>query len=62
MPVPKIPPKSAPAIRRREGVAGPRYLLAEIEELKTIADKGGLGTLAYLLERRDRSESAGAAG
>jgi hypothetical protein len=50
MPVPKIPPKGSRPIRRGEGVADPRYLLAEIEELKVIAEKGGLGTLAYALE------------
>jgi hypothetical protein len=50
MPVPKIPLNGAGDIRHGEGVADPRYLLREIEELKTIADKGGLGTLAYLLE------------
>jgi hypothetical protein len=50
MPVPKIPLNAAGAIRHGEGVADPRYLLREIEELKAIADKGGLGTLTYLLE------------
>jgi hypothetical protein len=50
MPVPKIPPKGSRPIRRGEGVADPHYLLAEIEELKVIAEKGGFGTLAYALE------------
>jgi hypothetical protein len=50
MPVPKIPLNAAGEVRHGEGVADPRYLLREIEELKAIADKGGLGTLAYLLE------------
>jgi hypothetical protein len=49
MPVPKIP-LNAWEVRHGEGVADPRYLLREIEELKAIADKGGFGTLAYLLE------------
>jgi hypothetical protein len=50
MPVPKIPPEGSRPIRRGEGVADPRYFLPEIEELKVIAEKGGLGTLAYALE------------
>ncbi len=33
-----------------EGVADPRYLLAEIEELRDIARTAGLGSLDYLLE------------
>jgi hypothetical protein len=32
------------------GVADPRYLLAEIEELRDIARTAGLGSLDYLLE------------
>jgi hypothetical protein len=35
---------------RPEGVAAPRYLLAEVTELREIADQAGLGTLAYTLE------------
>jgi hypothetical protein len=50
MPVPKILLNAGGAIRHGEGVADPRYLLREIEELRAIADKGGFGTLAYLLE------------
>jgi hypothetical protein len=50
MSVPKIPLNAAGAIRHGEGVADPRYLRREIDELKAIADKGGFGTLAYLLE------------
>jgi hypothetical protein len=50
MTLPKIPLNGAGEIRHGEGVADPRYLLREIEELKAIADKGGFGTLAYLLE------------
>lgn len=48
MPVPKIPPKGSRPIRRGEGVADPRYLLAEIEELAAIAKQRDLGTLAVL--------------
>ncbi len=33
-----------------EGVADPAYLLAQLEELKLIAERSGLGTLEYLLE------------
>jgi hypothetical protein len=50
MRLPKIPLNAAGEVRRGEGVADPRYLLREIEELRAIADKGGFGTLAYLLE------------
>lgn len=50
MPLPKIPPNGSRPIRRGEGVADPRYLLAEIEELKVMAERGGFGTLAYTLE------------
>jgi hypothetical protein len=50
MPVPKVPLNAAGEVRHGEGIADPRYLLREIEELKAIADKGGHGTLAYLLE------------
>ena len=32
------------------GVTDPRYLLAEIEELRDIARTAGLGSLDYLLE------------
>lgn len=37
-------------IRPGEGVADPRYLLAEVTELRDIAERAGLGTLAYALE------------
>ena len=33
-----------------QGAADPAYLFAEIEELRRVAQDGGLGTLAYLLE------------
>ncbi len=33
-----------------EGSADPAYLLAELEELRRLAQEVGLGTLAYLLE------------
>jgi hypothetical protein len=48
--VPKIPLNADGEVRRGEGIGDPRYLLREIEELNAIADKGGFGTLAYLLE------------
>ena len=50
MPVPKIPLPGTPRIKPGEGVAAPRYLLGEIEELKAIAQAAGLGTLAYQLQ------------
>jgi hypothetical protein len=50
MPVPKIPLNAASEVRHGEGIADPRYLLREIEELKGIAARGGHGTLAYLLD------------
>jgi hypothetical protein len=50
MAVPKIPLNAAGEVRYGEGIADPRYLLREIEELQAIAGKCGLGTLAYLLE------------
>jgi hypothetical protein len=62
MPVPKIPPKGSRPIRRGEGVADPRYLLAKIEELKVIAEKGGFRTLAYALEVAAMAGSAGRVG
>ena len=34
-----------------DGVGDPAYLLAEIEELRDIAQHSGLGTLAHLLDR-----------
>ena len=37
-------------VRAGEGVADPGYLLAEIAELGEIADRAGMGTLAYALE------------
>jgi hypothetical protein len=43
-------PKLPTDIRPSEGVADPGYLLAEVTELRDIADRGGLGTLAYILE------------
>jgi hypothetical protein len=48
MPAPKIPPKGASQVQRGEGVADPRYRMAEIEELKAIAQASGFGTLAYV--------------
>jgi hypothetical protein len=42
MPVPKIPPNAADEVRHGEGVAGPRYLLREIEDLKAIARRAAL--------------------
>lgn len=44
------PPKLPTDLRAGEGVADPRYLLAEITELRDIADRAGLGTLACALE------------
>ena len=43
-------PKLPTNIRPGEGVADPHYLLAEITELRNIADQAGLGTLADTLE------------
>jgi hypothetical protein len=43
-------PKLPTNIRPGEGVADPRYLLAEVTELRDIAGQAGLGTLAYTLE------------
>jgi hypothetical protein len=45
---PRIRPTGAP--QHWEGVADPSYLLAEINELRLIAQKAGMGTLAYMLE------------
>ena len=43
----KLEPKG---LRAFEGAADPAYLLSEIEELRDIARKAGLGSLDYLLE------------
>jgi hypothetical protein len=43
-------PKLPTDIRPGEGVADPRYLMAEVSELRDIADRAGLGSLAYTLE------------
>jgi hypothetical protein len=43
-------PKPPTTIRAGEGVADPNYLLAEITELGEIAERAGMGTLAYALE------------
>jgi hypothetical protein len=65
MPVPKIPLNAASEVRHGEGIADPRYLLREIEELKGIAARGGHGTLAYLaaiearLQVQNADESSG---
>jgi hypothetical protein len=45
---PRVPAPDAP--QHWEGVADPSYLLAEISELRGIAQQAGMGTLAYLLE------------
>ena len=37
-------------LRPYVGIADPRYLLAEIQELRDIAEAAGFGTLPYLLE------------
>jgi hypothetical protein len=50
MTTPERSPKLPTDIRAGQGVADPRYLLAEVTELRDIADKAGLGTLAYTLE------------
>ena len=46
------PKKSAKSahVDHWQGVGDPSYLLAEISELQAIAQRSGLGTLAYLLE------------
>jgi hypothetical protein len=50
-PPPLLAPTAASlTVHSGEGVADPRYLLAEVTELRDIADRGGLGTLAYILE------------
>ena len=43
-------PKPATELPGWEGVGDPGYLLAEIEELRSIAQRSGLGTLAHLLD------------
>jgi hypothetical protein len=43
----KLEPKG---LRPFEGAADPAYLLSEIEELRDIARRAGLGSLDYLLE------------
>ena len=50
MTTPERSPKLPTDIRAGRGVADPRYLLAEVTELRDIADQAGLGTLAYTLE------------
>ena len=45
------PSEPLAAVRHWEGVGDPKYLLAEIEELREIAGRGGLVKLASLLER-----------
>ncbi len=40
-----------PAPRPWDGPSDPAYLLMEIEELRLAAQRGGYGTLAYLLTR-----------
>jgi hypothetical protein len=45
---PRVPAPGAP--QHWEGVADPSYLLAEVSELRGIAQQAGMGTLAYLLE------------
>ena len=42
--------KDAAASRPFDGIGDPRYLLAEIQELRDIAEAAGFGTLPYLLE------------
>ena len=42
--------KPVPELPRWEGVGDPKYLLGEIEELRGIAQRSGLGTLAHLLD------------
>ena len=44
-------PTRAPEPCRWEGVGDPDYLLGEIVELREIARRSGLGTLACLLDR-----------
>ena len=44
-------PTRAPEPCRWEGVGDPDYLLGEIVELREIARRSGLGTLARLLDR-----------
>ena len=41
---------AAERLRPYVGIGDPRYLLAEIEELRDIAEAAGFGTLPYLLE------------
>jgi len=43
--------KPAPELLGWAGVGDPNYLLGEIEELRDIAQRSGLSTLAHLLER-----------
>jgi hypothetical protein len=42
--------KTATELPHWEGVGDPGYLLAEIEEMRSIAQCSGLGTLAHLLK------------
>ena len=46
----KRPDLTPKPVRAFEGVAEPRYLLAEIGELRDVARAAGLRTLDYLLE------------
>jgi hypothetical protein len=48
--VPERPPLKPKPPTPFEGVADPRYLLSEIEELRDIVRKAGLGSLDHLLE------------
>lgn len=48
----RLPRPSIPLaeVRHWEGAADPAYLLGELKELRSIVERSGPGTLAYILE------------